>query len=155
MPPALAQEVLDFVFTNDKPLYRAVLAGVAEAKRVRPVFLEKKPRAERNADMLSFLARPRLEEISANLLRGWLLKAQTAMITGFLDQLGVAHKEGVVEEFPETIDDAKLKDAVEGLLAKYPKETVAVYLNTIKATSVPNWKNLEDMLSTEPRLQLA
>lgn len=155
MPPALAQEVLDFVFTNDKPLYRAVLAGVAEAKRVRPVFLEKKPRAERNADMLSFLARPRLEDISANLLRGWLLKAQTAMIAGFLDQLGVAHKEGVVEEFPETIDDAKLKDAVESLLAKYPRETVAVYLNTIKATSVPNWKNLEDMLSTEPRLQLA
>jgi len=155
MPPALAQEVLDFIYTNDKPLYKAVLAGVADAKHVRPVFLEKKPRAERNADMLSFLARPRLEDISANLLRGWLLKAQTAMITGFLDQLGVAHKEGVVEEFPETIDDAKLKDAVESLLAKHPKETVAVYLNTIKATSVPSWKNLEEMLSTDPRLQLA
>jgi hypothetical protein len=77
------------------------------------------------------------------------------MIAEFLDKLGVAHKDGVVEEFPESMDNAKLKEAVEALLQRHSKEKVAVYLNTIKATSVPQWANLEEMLSNDPRLQLA
>ena len=155
MPAALSLEILEFAYSSDKPLYRSVLAAVAEANRVRPVFLERKPRAQRHAEMISTLGRPRMEEAAATLLRGWLLQAENAMLIEFLDALGIPHEKGVVEDFPPTVEDEKLKAAVEGLLAKHPKEKVALYLNTIHATSGVDWKNLEDLLQNDPRLQIA
>jgi len=155
MPTALAQEILEFAYGADKPLYRGVLAAVAEANRVRPVFLERKPRVQRHVEMISTLGRPRMEEAAATLLRGWLLKAENAMLIEFLDALGIPHDKGVVEDFPPTVEDEKLKAAVEGLLAKHPKEKVALYLNTIHATSGVEWKNLDELLQNDARLQIA
>ena len=154
MSPALAQEIIEFTFASDKPVYRAVLAAVAEVQRVRPAFLEKKPRKDRHQEMLQTLARPRLEEAASSLLRGWLVKSETALLTDFLDSLEIKHDKGVVDEFPPNVDDAKLRTAVDNLLAKHPPERVAVYLNAIYATSVPTWKNLETMLKEDKRLQL-
>jgi hypothetical protein len=152
--PALAQETVEYAYRSDKPLYRAVLGAVAEANRVRPAFLEKKPRVQRHTEMLAALCRPRMEEAAANLLRGWLLKVQTPMLADFLDTLGIPHEQGVVNDFPPTADDAKLKAAVDLLLGKYPAEAVIVYLNTVQTTGGVNWENLEQLLRNDPRLQL-
>jgi hypothetical protein len=43
MSPALALEILTYVYETDKPLYRATLGAVAEARKLRPVFLERQP----------------------------------------------------------------------------------------------------------------
>ena len=152
--PALAQEIVESVFKEDKPLYRTLLAAVADAHRVRPVFLEKKPRAQRHVEMVSTLSRPRLEEAAANLLRGWLLKAETAIVTDFLDSLGIPHEKGIVEDFPKQVDDHKLSEAITLLLGKYNKEKVIVYLNTVKSSGGADWENLGKMLAEDPRLQL-
>jgi len=154
MSPALSQEILEATFNSDKQLYRSLLISVAEARKVRPAFYERKARQDRHPEMALTLSRPWSEEAAGNLLRGWLLKSQTAIITEFLDALGIAHEKGVVKEFPESVEDSKLAAAVDMLLSKHPKETVAVYLHTIASTSVPNWKNLEKLLQDDPRLQL-
>ena len=52
------------------------------------------------------------------------------------------------------MEDAKLKAAVETLLAKYPPEAVAVYLNAFNDMNEAHWANLKTMLETDPRLQL-
>ena len=56
MSPALANDILTFIFEDDKPAYKAALNAVAEAKRVRPVFLERQPRDARNASIIAALA---------------------------------------------------------------------------------------------------
>jgi hypothetical protein len=155
MPPALAQEIVEFLFTRERPVYQVILAAVAEANRVRPVFFQRKPRAQRHADMLSALSRPRMEEAAATMLREWLLKAEQSMLVQFLEDLGIEHEKGIVEEFPETVDDERLKQAVENLLAKYPPEKVSIYLNTVRATSGIEWPNLDEMLDNDERLQIA
>lgn len=152
--PSLVQGILEFAFATDKPLYRAVLTAVADANRVRPAFLEKRPRAQRHVDMMAALTRPRMEEAAANLLRGWLVKSQKEMLGDFLNTLGIAHQDGVVEDFPESVDDDKLKAAVDLLLGKYPAERVIVYLHTVQATGGVQWANLEQMLQNDARLQL-
>lgn len=152
--PALSQGILEYAYQSDKPLYRAILAAVASANRVRPVFLEKKPRVQRHADMLSALTRPRMEETAANLLRGWLLKAETGLIASFLDALAIKHDQGVVEEFPATVDDATLENAVAALLASHDREKAIIYLNLLKATNGVNWPKLDTLLDSDPRLQL-
>jgi hypothetical protein len=60
----------------------------------------------------------------------------------------------VVENLPESMDDVKLKSAIETLLAKYPPETVAVYLNAFNDMNEASWANLKSILESDPRLQL-
>jgi hypothetical protein len=103
--------------------------------------------------MIAVLGRPRLELTAASLLREWLMKGQNPMLCDFLNALGVPHKEGAVEELPATMDDAKLKAAVDVLLGKYPGEQVAVYLNAFYSMNDVRWPNLESMLQNEPKLQ--
>ena len=154
MSPALAAEILAFAFEADKPLYRTTLQAVAEARKVRPIFLERQPRAQRHTAMLATLTRPSLELITGNLIRTWLLKKYKGMLVDFLNAIGVAHNEGVVDDLPATMDDAKLKLGVDALLAKYPAEAVAVYLNAFNDMNEVNWPNLKTMLESDKRLQL-
>jgi hypothetical protein len=154
MSPALATEILSHAFETDKPFYRTALNAVAEARKVRPVFLERQPRQQRQNTMLAVLSRPSMEVIAGNLIRNWLVKKQNPMLVQFLDALGIPHKEGVVDNLPPAMDDAKLQAAVEGLLAKYPQETVAVYLLAFNDMNEANWPNLKTMLETDARLQL-
>jgi hypothetical protein len=154
MSPSLALEILTYAYETDKPLYRATLGAVAEARKLRPVFLERQPRPQRHAAMLATLARPALDMVTSNLLRTWLLKKHKQMLADFLDGLGIAHQEGVVEDLPATIDEAKLRAAVETLITKYPPEAVAVYLHAFNEMNEVEWPGLRTMLDSDPRLQL-
>ena len=154
MSPSLALEILTYAYETDKPLYRATLGAVAEARKLRPVFLERQPRPQRHATMLATLARPALDMIASNLIRTWLLKKYKQMLADFLDALGIVHQEGVVEDLPPTMDEAKVRAAVEILLAKYPPETAAVYLHAFNDMNEVEWPGLKAMLDSDPRLQL-
>jgi hypothetical protein len=154
MSPTLANEILAFTFESDKPTYRATLNTVAQARHLRPVFLERQSKAQRHATMLSALSKPSLELMAGNLLRAWLLKKYKAMLVDFLNALEIKNEEGVVEGLPASMDDAKLKAAVEILLAKYPPEVVAVYLNAFNDMNEAGWTNLKSLLENDSRLQL-
>jgi hypothetical protein len=154
MSPALANDILTFIFESDKPAYKAALAAVAEAKRVRPVFLERQPRDARHAAMLTALTKPQLDPAAGAFIRAWLVKKHVAMLMDFLNALEIKNENGVVEDLPDTVDDAKLKAAIELLLGKYPHEIVAVYLNAFNDMNAANWPNLKAALETDPRLQL-
>jgi hypothetical protein len=52
------------------------------------------------------------------------------------------------------MDDAKLVPAVEGLLARFPPESVAIYLLAFSEMNEANWPNLKKLLETDQRLQL-
>jgi hypothetical protein len=154
MSPALANEIILYAFETDKPTYRATLGAVAQARHLRPVFLERQPRPQRHAMMISTLARPALETVAGGLIRAWLLKKHQAMLEDFLNALEIKNEKGVVENLPDSMDDAKLKSAVEVLLAKYPAEAVAIYLNAFNDMNEANWANLKTLLESDSRLQL-
>ena len=154
MPPAVANDILEFSFSNDKALYRAALEAVAQARKLRTVFLERQPRTERNAAIVSFLSRPGLEVVSDNLLRAWLLKKHTAVLTDFLEALGIKHEAGVVEDLPKSVDDAILAAALDTLVSKHPREVVAIYLNAFNDMNDALWPNLDARLQNDPRLKL-
>jgi hypothetical protein len=153
MSPALSVRIIECAHADNRELYRAALNAVAECKKLRPTFFERTPRAARHADMAAMLSRPRLELIAANLLREWLMKKETAMLADFLNALDITHTNGAVDDLPPSVEDAKLTAAVENLLAKYPTEEVAVYLNAFYTMNDVRWPNLESLLKTEPRLQ--
>ena len=154
MSPALATDILTFIFESDKAAYKATLAAVAQAKHVRPVFLERQPREARHAMMLAALTKPQLDGAAAAFIRAWLVKKHLAILAEFMNALEIPNENGVVEDLPAAVDDAKLKAAVEILLGKYPHETVSVYLNAFNDMNTANWPNLKALLETDARLQL-
>lgn len=154
MPQALANEILESTFQHDKALYKAITNEVANALKLRPAFFEKKPRVERNKTILDMLTRPRMQGTAATLIRGWLVKSESAMLADFLDELGIKHEKGVVEDFPEQVEAAKLDAAVEKLLAKHPADKVIVYLNSFAAMNDCKWEALQKKLQEDKRLQL-
>jgi hypothetical protein len=155
MSPQLALRILEHAREQNKELYRAALAAVAEARKLRPAFFERRPRDARHAEMTATLSRPRLELVAANLLREWLMKQETPMLADFLDKLAIPHKDGAVENLPAAVQDANLQAAVDLLLSKYPAEEVSVYLNAFYTMNDVRWPNLETMLQQDPRLQFA
>jgi hypothetical protein len=154
MSPALAEEILVFVGETDKPTYKNTLNAVAQARHVRPVFLERQPKPQRQAAMISSLSKPMLEEAAGGLIRFWLVKKYKTMLADFLDALEIKNEGGVVDDLPAAVDDAKLKSAVDVLLGKYPPEAVAVYLHAFNDMNEANWPNLKTMLESDSRLQL-
>lgn len=152
--PALATRIVEEVHASDKDLYRVALASAAQAKKVRPVFLERQPRAERYKAMASALARADLNTISGNVISGWLVKNQPALLSDFLTALRIPHQNGVVETLPEKVEDKDLQDAVNLLLGKYQPEIVGLYLRAFHDMNEADWPNLKQLLAEDVRLML-
>ena len=161
MSPTLANEIMAFTFDEEKPLRAAIIQAVAEARHLRPAFVQRKPRAEQATMILATLTRPNLDAAAGTLLRTWLVKKQSAMLVDFLNALDIPNEKGVVEDLPATVPDEKLNAAVDLLLAKHPTEAVVVYLNAFydmngpgNAAAPPFWPNLKALLEADARLQL-
>jgi hypothetical protein len=154
MSPALANDILNFAYESDKPTYKGVLNAVAEARKVRGVFLARQPREQRHAMVAATLSRPGLDAVAGGLIRAWLVKQQRPLLVDFLNALEIKNENGVVDDLPAAVDDAKLKSAIETLLAKHRPEVVAVYLNAFNDMNEANWANLKSLLENDPRLQL-
>ena len=154
MPTNLANQILEDMLVEDKPFYRGILDTVAQARKVRLVFLERQPRTERHQTMAATLARPTMEMAASNMLRSWFLKKRSSLLTEFLDGLGIQHEKGVVENLPETVESEKLKATVNSLLEKHPHDVVALYLHSFLYLNEAKWNNLDELLYEDPRLEL-
>ena len=154
MSPKLAAEIVEWTFQEDKPTYKAALQGVASAKKVRLVYLQRQPRPQRESAMIEAFGRPALEQAAGALLRNWLTKQQTDMLKDFLDALGLEHEDGVLEDLPESVENEKLNDAINAILEKHSQEHVAVYLNAFNSMNETSWPNLDELLRSDERLQL-
>ena len=154
MTPALAAEVLEFAYQTEKKLYRAALEAVASQRKLRPVFLERLARTDRAPLMIGALRRPELSLITDNLIRHWLLGNHSAMLSDFLTNLGITNNQGAVDQLPDSVGEAPLRSSIDSLLAKYPTEVVAVYLNAFNQFNEAGWENLNALLKSDPRLRL-
>ncbi len=154
LTPELATRILEDVFLQQKELYKTVLQAAAQSLRVRPVFLERQPRPERRRRLAAALGRSDLNAVASNLIGGWLIKTQCALLSEFLDALKIAHDKGVVENLPKSVDEGSLNAAVENLLAKYPQEIVTLYLHAFCEMNDVQWPPLALLLRDDIRLQL-
>jgi hypothetical protein len=155
MPESTSTAILSDIFEHEKVLYKNLIENLAKQRKLRPVFVERKPRVERFAWIKDALGRKQNEPIAANFLQIWLVNRHAAMLCDFLDSLGIAHDEnGTVDTIPPQPDKAALETAVNGLLGKYDQAFVAVYLNAFQALDDTGWPALGEILAEDARLNL-
>ncbi len=156
LPPATTEQLFSFLHDKEKPLYKATIDTLAKQRKLRPVFVERKPRAERHAWMKEVLGRKVNESVAAHLLQIWLVGAHSQLLCDFLDGLGIAHDEnGTIEALPPEPTKEALLQAIDPLFAKHDPGVVAVYLNAFQALDEQGWGSLAELLAEDPRLQLA
>jgi len=156
MPTAVAAQIFTHIGEKESNLLKATIDTLATQRKLRPIFVERKPRPERFAWMQEALGRKQNEGIAAHLLQIWLVGAQSKLLCDFLDGLGIAHDEhGTIEELPSAPEKAKLKEVVTALFEKHHPAVVALYLHAFQATDDQGgWNTLEELLAEEPQLKL-
>ena len=150
----LANRILEDLYSQQKDLYKMALQSAAQSLKVRPVFLERQSRVDRNKRLATALGHADMNVVAGNLIGAWLIKCQSPMLSEFLDSLKIAHDKGVVEDLPASVEDAALNAAVENLLAKYPQEAATLYLQAFYGMNQVQWPNLALLLRDDIRLQL-
>ena len=153
MSPKMANRILEDTQANNREVYRALVASMAQAQKMRPVFIGRQPKERRHKSFVQMLSRTGSEEHAGNLIRGWLFKEHKDVLTDFLGKLGIEHEEGMVDDLPESISDDALNAAVDLLIEKYDRELVAVYLTAFNASNENRWGNLDTVLAEDERLQ--
>jgi hypothetical protein len=87
--------------------------------------------------------------MAARLLVLYHLAEQRPMIAAFLDALGIAHNNGLIQDGSDvTPDPAKLGPAVAALAGAYPAADVSIYLDTLRCHDPRTWGALQELPHT-------
>ena len=89
------------------------------------------------------------ELVAARLLVAYHLAHQRPMMGAFLDALGIAHEEGLInEDEVEAPSDERLAQAAKAIAAAYPADDVALYLSTLIWQDPDTWGGLNQVPET-------
>ena len=85
------------------------------------------------------------DDVATRLLVLYHLAEQRPMMAAFLDALGIAHDDGLIQDGHVTPDPAKLGPAVAALAGAYPAADVSVYLDTLLCHDPETWGGLQGL----------
>jgi hypothetical protein len=125
---------------TDDQLQAALL--IAQQKKFRPktvVGLD----VDRKARHLATLATVP-DQIAARTLIVYHLAEQRPMMGAFLDALGIAHENGLIQEDSAKPDTAKIGPAAAQLPKQFPAEDVRIYLMTLLCQDPETWGALDE-----------
>lgn len=153
LKPEENEAVLSWLHENDRAAYKSCVSMMANRRKLRPIFVERKPRAERHAWMQDAFSKPANNDLAQEILQAWVLGANGEMVCEFLDILGIAHDgKGLVEEIPAQPPAEAVAQAVDAIAAKYPEAAVFVYLQILVGTGMAEWPTLAELTSSDARL---
>src|SRR5581483_9941780 len=114
LPPTVSDQLFAFLMEREKPLYKATIDTLAKQRKLRPVFLERKPRPARHTWMKDALRRKVNEAVAAHLLHIWLVGAHAKLLCHFLVGVSIAHDEnGATEAMPAAPTREALNKAID------------------------------------------
>lgn len=155
MPAESSLAIADWLRDSEREVFKAAIASMAAQRRLRPIFVARKTKAEQCAWLVEQLKSKLNEAAGENILQIWLMKGRSAMLATFLDHLGIPHdgKGGIEGDTPVNLDPEKVKAGVQALLAAYPATEVSVYLNLFQLQQPGGWPELQTVIDADPALQ--
>jgi hypothetical protein len=86
------------------------------------------------------------DTVAARALVNYHLERQRPMMGAFLDSLGIAHENGLInEENVSKPDSGKLQAAASELASKFPPEDVSLYFGTLVSQDPDTWGGLAEL----------
>jgi hypothetical protein len=148
MGPERRQAAAEAFWENpgQKPLHPQIEALLAQRLKARPVFIRRLS-AHKKAVYVAreMAANPQIWDAA---MTAYHFAGHRSMLVDFLDAIGIAHKGGQYE-LPDAsgpADAEKLEAAVNGLLEKYRRIDVAIYLGALFIQDARFWANLKPII---------
>jgi len=116
---------------------------ISQQKKFRPKTVLALDEERKARHLASLPALP--DAIAARVLVLYHLAAQRPMMGAFLDALGIAHENGLIQEDNVAPDTAKIGPAAAAIAAQYPAADVAMYLNTLLCQDPETWGALQEV----------
>jgi len=120
---------------------------IAQQKKFRPKFVLSLDDERKAKHLASMPILP--EQVAARALIAYHLESQRPMMAAFLDQLGIAHENGVIQEDDVKPDGTKLGAAVDAIEQAFPAEDVALYLNVLLCQDPETWGGLRPIVEAK------
>ena len=136
---------LDEQATDDQ--IQAVLV-IAQQKKFRPKFILSLDTDRKAKHLSGLFTLP--DPVAARALVIYHLAEQRAMMAAFLDALGIAHENGLIQDDGVKPDPEKIQGAVATLREKFPADDVSLYLQTLVCQDPETWGALQDAAAVEP-----
>lgn len=154
--PAIVTELFTTFREEDRDVYKSALASLAQSRKLRAVFVQRKSVAEQIAWMHKTLKLRGSDTVGEHLLQVWFMKFQQPLLVRFCDGMGIEHNgEGSVEgALPDELDEDKLNETVDGLYADFNPRIVSLYLNLFNLQRPGGWEALENLISNDHRVRL-
>jgi len=132
---------------GNNPAKREADATIMMAMRFREAAVRQLP-VERRAQYLAKSVRPG-DSLASSLLLALHLEERRAMLSSFLDALGIPHVDGLISEDhePQPPEPAQLERAADELAAKFPRADVDVYLAALYVLDRDTWKGVRLLLA--------
>jgi len=149
--------MFQWVRAEEKDLYKATLATLATNRKLRPVFVQKKP-VEGQIEWLHKTLKLRTSDmIGEHLFQVWLMQGKQDLLITFCDGMGIEHdgKGTVTGDLPEEVDAEKLKTTVDSMLEGNEANVVTLYLQVFNLQRPGGWETVSELLQSDERLKLA
>ncbi len=155
--PATVTELFTWLRENERDLYKNAVASLAANKRLRPVFVTKKPVSEQITWLHKTLQSKTSDMMGEHLLQIWFMQGKQEMLVSFCDSLEIPHDgNGTVEgDLPDDLDSEKLKLATDTLLKAHSPSLTTLYLQVFNMQRSGGWPALTEILASDDRLKLA
>lgn len=155
--PAIVTQMLDWFRENDRNVYKSAVATLAQSRKLRPVFVQRKSLPDQYAWILKTVQVKSADTIGEHLLQAWFMAGNQEMLAKFCDAIGLEHdgKGSVTGDLPKELDAAKLDEAVDALLENNDPKVVTLYLRVFNLQQPGGWDTLGAKLDSDPRLVLA
>lgn len=141
---------------EDEEIPDKIAGGVLTYQRIPLSRFAKLPDETRKAYVRRTLRDRQSADLSLFVISAALLRGKAAMISAFLEKLGIPHDGPNVSTEGEIPDpgEKSLAAAVDALLKAYPARDVAVYLHAFASQPDVSWTSLDARLASDPRLAL-
>jgi hypothetical protein len=116
---------------------------ISQQKKFRPktvLSLDKERKAKHFASLVTLP-----DALAARALVVYHLAEQRPMMAAFLDALGIAHENGLIQDDTVKPDPDKVGVAVKTIAGQFPAENVTLYLDTLMCQDPETWGALAEV----------
>lgn len=151
MAPERAVEVMRGLHAKAPALFRQAVDAAAITMHARPVYLRNQPFDKRAEAVRRTFARVAANPLADELLAVYFLECRKELLVEWLDLIGLAHKEGALEEeAPAEPAEKKLRGAVKKYLAAGDDADRDLLLRAFAAQHSIDWPALDALLGVAP-----
>ena len=139
--PPRGARILDEEQATDDQIQAVLL--IAQQKKFRPKIVVGLDTDRKARHLASLVSLP--EALAARALVVYHLAEQREMMGAFLDALGIAHENGLIEDDDVKPDPDKIAPGGRAIAEQLPAEDVSLYLTTLVCQDPETWGELETL----------